>query len=94
VLVADLNTRTMRTYKASRRDLFERLDKPALMPLPAVPFEACDWKQVGLNIDYQVAFDDHFYSAPSALRTEDVELWLRATTRTIEIFQLTDCRAS
>ena len=86
VLVADLNSRTMRTYKASRRDLFERLDKPALMPLPAVPFEACEWKQVGLNIDYHVAFEDHFYSAPSALRTEDVELWLCATTRTVEIF--------
>lgn len=71
-LVADLNARTMRTYKASRRELFERLDKPALMPLPAVPFEASVWKKVGLNIDYHVAFEDHFYSAPHALRTEDV----------------------
>lgn len=85
-LVADLNARTMRTYKTSRRELFERLDKPALMPLPAVPFEACLWKKVGLNIDYHVAFEDHFYSAPHALRTEDVELWLRATTTTVSIF--------
>lgn len=86
VLVAELNARTMRTYKASRRDLFERLDKPALMALPPVPFEACEWKKVGLNVDYHAEFDGHFYSAPSALRTEDVELWLCATTRTIEIF--------
>jgi transposase len=85
-LVAWLNERTMRTYKASRRELYERLDKPALTPLPSEPFEACTWKQVGLNIDYHVAFEDHFYSAPHALRTEDVELWLRATTTTIEIF--------
>ncbi len=85
-LVAWLNARPMRTYKASRRELFERLDKPALSPLPSEPFEACTWKQVGLNIDYHVAFEDHFYSAPHALRTEDVELWLRATTTTVEIF--------
>lgn len=85
-LVAWLNARPMRTYKASRRELFERLDKPALSPLPSEPFEACTWKKVGLNIDYHVAFEDHFYSAPHALRTEEVELWLRATTTTVEIF--------
>ncbi len=85
-LVAWLNARPMRTYKASRRELFDRLDKPALSPLPSEPFEACSWKKVALNIDYHVAFEDHFYSAPHALRTEDVELWLRATTTTVEIF--------
>jgi transposase len=85
-LVAELNGRTMRTYKASRRDLFERLDRPALSPLPDVPFEVSTWKKVGLNIDYHVAFEDHLYSAPHALRHEDIELWLRATARTVEIF--------
>jgi len=86
VLTADINGRTMRAYKASRRDLFERLDKPALAPLPAEPFETSAWKQVGLNIDYHVAFDGHLYSAPHALRHDDIELWLRATASTIEIF--------
>ena len=85
-LVLALNLRTMRTYKASRRELYERLDKPALSPLPAVPFEMQSWKQVRLNIDYHVAFEHHFYSAPHALRLEDIELWLRATASTIEIF--------
>ena len=85
-LTADLNGRTMRTYKASRRDLFERLDRPELTPLPAEPFEASTWKKVALNIDDHVAFDDHFYSAPHALRHEDIELWLRATASAVEIF--------
>ncbi|HEY6397354.1 MAG TPA: IS21 family transposase, partial [Solirubrobacteraceae bacterium] len=71
---------------ASRRELFERLDKPALTPLPAEPFEASTWKKVGLNIDYHVAFEDHFYSASHTLRHEDIELWLRATVNTVEIF--------
>ena len=47
-----INTRPMRAYKASRRELFERLDKPALGPLPAEPFQASSWKEVRLNIDY------------------------------------------
>jgi transposase len=85
-LTADLNSRMMRTYKASRRELFERLDRPALAALPEQPYEASTWKQVRLNIDYHADFEGHFYSAPHALRHEDVELWLRATTTTIEIF--------
>ena len=85
-LTTDLNGRTMRAYKTSRRELFERLDKPALSALPAEPFEASTWKKVALNIDYHVEFDHHLYSAPHALRHEDVELWLRATASAIEIF--------
>jgi transposase len=85
-LTANLNDRTMRTYKASRRDLFERLDRPELRPLPDSPFEASTWKKVALNVDYHVAFEDHFYSAPYALRHEDIELWLRATASAVEIF--------
>ena len=85
-LVSDLNTRTMKTYKASRRELFERLDKPALGPLPSREFETQTWRKVGLNVDYHVAFDGHFYSVPYALRHDDVELWLRATPSAIEVF--------
>jgi hypothetical protein len=41
----------MRHVKASRRSLYERLDRPALKPLPATPYEYADWKQVKVNID-------------------------------------------
>jgi transposase len=37
-LLADLNARQMLRYRASRRELFERLDQPALRPLPPAPF--------------------------------------------------------
>jgi transposase len=82
-LTADLNGRTMRAYKMSRRDLFERLDKPALAPLPEQPFEASTWKKVVLNIDYHLEFDHHLYSASHTLLRE--ELWVRATASTVEI---------
>src|SRR6476661_4777543 len=36
--IADMNARVMRDYKASRRDLYERFERAALLPLPADRF--------------------------------------------------------
>lgn len=83
-LLVKLNDRVMRHVKESRRSLYERLDRPALLPLPATPYAYADWKQVKVNIDYHVSFDDHFYSAPYTLIGET--LWCRATHRTVELF--------
>ncbi len=74
----------MRHLKASRRELYERLDKPALKPLPAEPYEYARWKRVTLNIDYHVQFEDHYYSAPYTLVKET--LWVRATAQTVELY--------
>jgi len=84
VLLEDLNTRTMRRYRASRRDLFEKLERSVLKPLPATRFSYGEWKKARVNIDYHIVFDDHFYSAPYQMVGEDV--WIRATGLTIEIF--------
>jgi len=83
-LLEDLNVRVMHRYKASRRDLFEKLERSALKPLPATRFSYGEWKKARVHIDYHVVFDDHFYSAPYQLVGEEV--WIRATGMTIEIF--------
>ncbi len=83
-LLEDLNARPMKLYKASRKELFDRLEKPALGPLPIDVFEHAAWKKAKLNIDYHIVYDDHFYSAPHSLIHE--EIWVRATTTTIELF--------
>jgi transposase len=83
-LLTKLNERVMRHVKESRRSLYERLDRPALKPLPANAYEYADWKQVKLNIDYHIVFEDHFYSAPYTLIGQT--LWCRASARTIELF--------
>jgi len=85
-LLAKLNDRKMRHVKQSRRELYERIDRPALKPLPTQAYEFADWKRVGVNIDYHIAFDDHFYSAPYTLVGE--EMWCRATGRTVELIHL------
>jgi len=84
----DLNARTMKTYGASRRTLFERLDRPVLRPLPQGRFTLAEWKMVSANIDYHVEYDGHYYSVPytlRGLRREDGKLEVRATSATIEI---------
>jgi len=83
-LVRELNERKMRVYGASRRELFEKLDKPALGPLPAQRFETCEWKKARVNIDYHVEYEHHFYSVPSALLRQEIEI--RATATTVEIY--------
>jgi hypothetical protein len=34
----------------------------ALKGLPVQAYEYAEWKKVGVNIDYHVSFNDHFYS--------------------------------
>lgn len=84
-LLDRLNDRVMRVYGKSRRQLFEELDKPALLPLPSERFVYAEWKLVRVNIDYHVAIDHHFYSAPHTLVHEQLEA--RITSTTVEIFR-------
>ena len=83
-LLVKLNDRVMRHVKASRAELYERLDRPALQPLPEAPYEYAEWKKVRLNVDYHAQFDHHFYSAPYTLIHE--ALWCRASHHTIELY--------
>jgi transposase len=84
-LLEKLNGRVMRKLKKSRRQLFEELDKPVLKPLPAQRYEFAEWKKARVNIDYHVAFDDHYYSVPYQLAQELLDV--RATAMCVEIFQ-------
>jgi transposase len=79
-LLEDLNGRRMRLYQASRRELFERLDRPALRPLPAEPFVYGEWKTARVNIDYHVEVHRHYYSVPFPLIHEVVDVRMTATT--------------
>ncbi len=83
-LLVQLNDRVKRHVRESRRSLYERLDRPALKPLPATRYEYAHWKQVKVNIDYHIESDDHYYSTPYTLIGE--ALWCRATSSTIELF--------
>lgn len=83
-LLERLNTRSFQRIPASRRDLFERLDKPALKPLPAQPHTYHEWKSAKVGIDYHVLVDGHFYSVPYQLTGQQVDIALAAGT--VEVF--------
>ncbi|MFY9990501.1 MAG: transposase [Rhodoplanes sp.] len=83
-LVAQLNDRMSRHLGASRRALFEELERPALKPLPAEPYVFAAWKECRVGLDYHVEIEKHYYSAPHQLLREKV--WARITARTVELF--------
>jgi transposase len=44
-LLVDLNDRPLRGWGRSRRQLFDEVDRPALLPLPDEPYEYAEWKR-------------------------------------------------
>src|SRR3989475_3055212 len=83
-LLERLNQRPFRKREGSRASVFAALERNALRPLPAEPFDMSQWSRARVNIDYHVAFDANFYSVPYTLVHELVEV--RATPTTVEIF--------
>jgi transposase len=83
-LLEELNDRPMQKLGTSRRQLYERLDRPALRPLPTQRYELAEWKGCRVNIDYHVEVDRHPYSVPYQLVHEMVEV--RSTMSIVEIY--------
>lgn len=83
-LVEGINGKVTRHLGASRRDLFDELDRPALKPLPSEPYEYAEWVERKVGLDYHVEVGRHYYSVPHQLLKK--RLWARITARTVEIF--------
>lgn len=84
-LLEKLNNKPMRRLKKSRREVFELLERGALKPLPAKPYEMSWWAKPKVYPSYHVEYDDHFYSVPYQLVGQVLEL--RATETTVEILR-------
>lgn len=84
-LVEDLNSRAMRKLGgATRRELYERYDRPALRALPSTSYEMRQWQQARVNLDYHIELEKHWYSVPFAL--VHLQLWACMTAHTVEVF--------
>lgn len=79
-----MNSRPMRKLGVSRRELFEKIERDALCPLPETDWEFAEWKRARVSIDYHIEIEGFFYSVPHALIRAEVDV--RATARIIEIF--------
>ncbi len=82
--LAWLNNRPFKKLDGSRRSLFESIDRPALRPLPARPYEFATWKLATVNIDYHVEVERHYYSVPYQLVGQRCDV--RVSVTTVEIF--------
>ena len=86
-LLEDLNNRPMRSLGGvTRRELFERVDRPELGPLPEHRFEPAEWKTARVHEDYHVDVLRHWYSVPYELMGQEVEA--RVTASMVEIYRL------
>jgi transposase len=83
-LLVEVNNKPFKQLKGSRQQWFESLDKPALSPLPKHPYQYTDIKNVKVNVDYHIQYDQHLYSVPHHLVGEKLEL--HAKDRLIELY--------
>jgi transposase len=83
-LLIQLNDRVTRHLGASRRALFEQIERAALKPLPVEPYVFSQWKECRVGIDYHVEVKPYFYSVSYALLRE--KMWVRYTESTVEVF--------
>jgi transposase len=83
-LLRELNDKPFQKLPGSRKSRFEEIDKPALKPLPAVPYELAYWKKAMVHIDYHVEVERHYYSVPYSLVKKKLDV--RYTASTVECF--------
>jgi transposase len=79
-----MNDRPMRNLGLSRRELFEKIERDALIALPADDWEFAEWRRARVNLDYHIEVHDFLYSVPHELIRAEVDV--RITARTVEIF--------
>ena len=83
-LLTRLNDHPFKKLPGCRRDVFERMERPVLKPLPDQRYELGEWQTVGVNVDYHVEIDGHYYSVPFGLIKQRVSA--RYTHSSVECF--------
>jgi transposase len=82
---AILNEKNTRTYPDGRKNLFDRIERNTLKPLPENSFEISEWKyNVRVPYDYHIAYNNSCYSVPYQHRGNKIDV--RITNNTIEAF--------
>ena len=79
------NSRPFSKREGTRREVFEEQERPLLRPLPAVPYEVCEWvygRKVQRNC--HVAYKRNYYSVSHLAVGRTVDL--RVTDSTVEVF--------
>jgi transposase len=78
-----VNTRKMRRLDASRRMLYEEIEKPALTPLPMDRYIFREWAKLKVGYNYHIWFGKHYYSVPYRYAGREVDV--RASSTLVEV---------
>ena len=73
-LLREANSKPFQKLEGSRGEEFEKVDLPALGPLPPYPYTYTQIKRAKVNIDYHVEYKKGCYSVPCIYRGERVEI--------------------
>ncbi len=76
--------RPFQKMEGNRLAAFEKIDKPALMPLPGGRYEYCDWKEARVAYNYHVEYENFYYSTPYSYAGSPCSV--RATKDAVEVF--------
>lgn len=79
-----LINRPFQKMEGNRLSAFEKVDRPALQPLPETKYEYSEWKETKVQFNYHVEFEGFFYSVHHSHINSPCSV--RATSKTIEIF--------
>jgi transposase len=81
----DMNGLTTHATTQQRpREVFETEDRPAMLPLPELPFENASWHKATVHHDHHIVVRGAYYSVPTRYIGKSV--WVRASERFIRIF--------
>ena len=78
---------SVRVHGTTRRvplEVFTAEEKPALLPLPSMPYDVVTWSRAMVHRDAHIAFDRRLYSVPWTLMGRRV--WVRATSTTVAVY--------
>lgn len=74
----------MKQYGASRKALFEKLDKPALKPLLKQRYLYTETRRAKVGPDYHIDYRRYYYSVPHQLVCHYVKL--EASNRLVQLY--------
>ena len=78
------NLKIHRTFRRTRKEMFEDSERTKLLPLPKNPYVVQTFSKAKLSRDCHLIFDHNFYSAPHIHRGLELDIW--ATDKTVEIY--------
>jgi len=82
--LSEFNRKPFQKKPGSRLSVFLEEEKPALMPLPATPYELALWKTATVQFNYHISVEKMHYSVPYEYIKHKVDV--RMTRTMIEVF--------